>query len=469
MFAKARAWLVDRFALQPIYDTVLDRRVPRAPWYSGDGAALMLLFGVQVLTGMVMGLTYSPSPERAYESVIHISERQVFGWFIRGLHYWSAGMMVVVVFFHLCRQVLLGGYKSPREATWLVGVFLFFAVLLMSFTGYLLRWDERAVHGIRVMLHMFYRVPAIGESLAIVVQGGPEMGSPTLSRIFATHVLIVPALMGLLIGYHLYLVIIRGTITHAERRQPVSTAEEQKELYEKEKKSPNEGEDFFPVTAAKSGAMSAFVFGVALVLTLVIGAPRLMPRGNLVAEAMPAEEWWFWWYSGLIALLPPAIAPWFYVLFPIAVFLALLALPFLDRGPARGLRKRPFWAVTVVLIVIAILALTDYRRRSPFTGWPDPNPPPVPPRVTLTEAAEQGRQLFATYGCNSCHPIGGHGPQIGPDFARLETPRSKEELRTYILQPPAGVAMPAYENRLMGEDLDFVVEFCHVAQTFPRR
>jgi mono/diheme cytochrome c family protein len=87
--------------------------------------------------------------------------------------------------------------------------------------------------------------------------------------------------------------------------------------------------------------------------------------------------------------------------------------------------------------------------------------------VSLTPSAEQGRQLFATYGCNGCHSIAGHGPRVGPDFARLRPPRSLDELRTYILRPPAGVAMPAYEGRLAEAELDYVVEFCHVAQTFP--
>jgi quinol-cytochrome oxidoreductase complex cytochrome b subunit len=85
--------------------------------------------------------------------------------------------MVFMLFFHLFRQILLGGYKPPREATWLIGVVMFFAVIAMSFTGYVLRWDERGIYALRVALHMFHNVPLIGDYLVIFVQGGSEPGA----------------------------------------------------------------------------------------------------------------------------------------------------------------------------------------------------------------------------------------------------------------------------------------------------
>lgn len=468
MIGKVRDWAVDRFALRPIYDYVLDRRVPQAPWYTGDGAALLAVLGVQVLTGAVLALTYTPAVDAAYDSVVYITEEQPWGWFVRGLHYWSAGAMVVMVFFHLFRQLLFAGYKSPREGTWMIGVLLFVCVLAMAYTGYLLRWDERAVHGVRVMLHMLVRVPWIGEALVLLVQGGPDIGPRTLTRLYAVHVLFVPLTMFLLVGVHMYLVVQQGTITLAERRQSPKSAEEQRQLYRDEAHS-SQGEKFFPTTAFKTGRMAGAVLVVVLVLTVWRGPRQLMPEANLVDTAMPAEEWWFWWYSGLIALLPPSVAPWFVVVFPLLVIAALMALPLLDRTPARGVRKRPVWLAVVILLVIGLFALSDYRRRSDFTGWPDDQPPPVPDGVQLTPSAEQGRLLFAKFGCNSCHPIAGQGRQIGPDFTSLEKPRSQEALRDYILQPPAGVAMPAYAGRLNDDELKYLVDFCHVAQTFPRR
>lgn len=462
---RLRAWVVGRFALDLIWKHVLDRRVAKGSWYYGDGATLFFLMSVLFLTGAVMTLTYSPSIDDAYASVLYISERQVLGWFVRGLHYWSAGLMTVMLFFHLFRQILVGGYKAPREATWLVGVLLFFAVLVMSFTGYVLRWDERGIYAIRVALHMFYQVPWIGEWLVVLVQGGPEINSLTLSRLYSVHIILVPFLLVSLVGYHLYLVVVHSITSPTERERPVATAEEQKRVYKSDALSEERGETFYPWTVAKSGAMAVIVGGLALTLTLVFGPQWLEPPANLVRPALVAEEWWWWWYSALIALLPPMIAPLFFVGFPLLLLLVLVSLPFIDRGPYRGIRQRPFATGVVVLCVLGLLYLTSLRFQSPWTGWPATEPPPAPEGMVLAPAAEQGRQLFARFGCNSCHPVDGHGPRVGPDLAALSRTWSQAELRQYILSPPAGVAMPAYAGRLSEEELERIVDFVLVVQT----
>lgn len=468
MASRLIAWLADRFGTAPIQQTILHRRVPKTPWYFGDGATLVLLLVVLFATGLVMAFTYSPAPDAAYDSVVYITERQPLGWFVRGLHYWSAGLMVVMLFFHLFREILVAGYKAPREATWLIGVFLFFAVLVMSFTGYVLRWDERAVYGLRVALNIFYYVPWIGDGLVLLVQGGPEIGERTLARLYAVHVLMIPMMLLALVGYHLYLVMLHGTTSVTERMQPVASAEEQRAIYKRDKESEERGEFFHPDTTAASGAMAAVVFGLAVLATVLLGPAELYEQANLVERSMPAEEWWWWWYSALSAFLPPAMATIFYVTFPLAVFFALLLLPFVDRGPARGMRKRPLAIGFVVLATLALLILSDLRRRSPWTGWPQAEPPAIPVGIELTPRVEQGRQLFAQYGCNSCHPIAGHGPEVGTDFGQIRGIWSYSEIRSYILQPPAGVAMPSYRGRLSGAELDLIVEFVHTAQTFPR-
>ena len=466
MLQSARQWVIDRFALQPIFDGLLNRSVPRVHWYHGDGAVLLTLLGIQVLTGCVLAMTYSPAVDSAYDSVQFISNQQFLGGFVRGMHYWSAGAAVVMVFFHLFRQLLLGGYKAPREGTWLIGVLLFFCILLMAFTGYLLRWDERAIYGIRVMLHMVSRVPWIGHSLVVLVQGGEDLGPLTLTRLYAFHVLIIPLLMFAFTGLHLYLIIVRGTITRTEQERGVSTAEEQKAMYRDE--TENRGELFFPITMFKEGIFVTLVVTVILAVVVTYGPPQLDPEGNLEGHAMPSEEWWFWWYSGLIALVPSTVAPWFVVLFPALVFLGLMSIPFLDRGPARGVSQRPYWLVTVILLTLTILGLSDYRRRSTFTAWPDQKPPTVPQNVHLTEEAERGRILFAEYGCNSCHAVAGQGRHVAVDFTTLEEMRSFEEMREYIRKPPTDVAMPSYGSRVEEDELAALAAFCHVAQTFHR-
>ncbi|MFO7963045.1 MAG: cytochrome b N-terminal domain-containing protein [Desulfobacterales bacterium] len=457
-----------RLGFFPFHRHVLARRVPRTPWYYGDGAALMTLLAIQVITGMTMLLYYTNSADHAYDSVWLITRGVSLGRLVRGIHYWTAGVMVVMLVLHVFRHLLLGGYKAPREGTWIVGVFQFFLVLAMSYTGYVLRWDERGVYAVRVSLNMLYRVPVIGEALVYVVQGGQHLGSVTLTRFFSVHVWIVPLFLIGLVGLHLYLVILHGITSRAEKKQPVKTAAEQKAIYKAACESPTEGEWFYPRTVLMSGAAALVIFSIAFLPAFVVGPQELYPEGNLVARSMPREEWWFWWYSAVIAQLPPRAAPVVYVVFPLLLFVGMMLLPFLDRSPNRGARKRPFWVFFVLSLLFVLLWFTDLRIESPWTGWPDSTPPTVPEGIVLSDMSEKGRHLFAVYGCNSCHAVSSHGRRVGPDLAATEKRLSRSWLYNFVLAPPKNVPMPSYIDRITEEDLEKVVEFVLVAQTFPR-
>ncbi len=461
-------WIVDRLGLLPIWRNTLDRRVLSTPWYYGDGFTLMLLLGVLIVTGMFMTLTYSPTPDEAYASVAFITENQVLGWFIRAFHYWSAGLMVVMLFFHLFRVVLVGAYKEPREGMFIIGVFIFFAVLLMSVTGYMLRWDERGIFALKVMLHHLNNLPWIGGYLVVLVQGGAELGAQTLTRIYSIHVLFVPLTLLALTGFHLYLVILKGVSSKAEHDEPIHSEEQLKAIHQEKAESEEHGEHFFPETVLDSGLLATVVLLAALLLAIFVGPANLYPEANLTDPAIPREEWWLWWYSALIALLPPAVAPAIVVALPVLVFLILFSLPFIDRGPHRGIRDRPWIAVGVAVLVGVLLFLTNLRYSSPWTGWPRSTPPEVPAGTELTASAEEGRQLFATYGCNSCHAVSGDGPRVAVDLARLEPPMDHQALSRFILSRTEDIAMPMYEGRITEDDLQKIVEFVLVAQTFPR-
>lgn len=469
MIRRSLRWIADRFGLGPIWDHVLDRNVPRDPWYHGDGMALLILLSVLVVTGAILSLGYCPAVDEAYRSVDHLTRRQTLGWFVRGLHYWSGGLMVVMLFLHLCRQILNGGYKSPREGTWLIGVLLLFIVLTTSLLGYVLRWDQRGFYGLKVLLTAVQTVPVIGPGLVHLIQGGPEITSLTLSRTFAMHVIILPALLLGLVAYHVYLVILHGTTTPAERKEPIETVEEQRELYREQAEHPVKGEVFFPTAVIKISPWSIVSLAMAIGLTLVFGPRALMsPAGEITSEAVN-EEWWFAWYSALVALLPSSVAPTFQWLFPLAVFAILILLPFVDRSPLRGWKNRPVATVAVVLMVLSVIALSCLRYQSPWTAQAASMLPDTPAGVVLAAEADNGRHLFLRHGCTTCHSIGGSaGGKVGTDLARLERIYSPTELREYILQPPADVAMPSYAGRLGEEELADIVAYVLVAQTFPR-
>jgi ubiquinol-cytochrome c reductase cytochrome b subunit len=461
--------VIDRLALGPIWRKFFVRRVPKARWYYGDGATLLFLFGILIVTGFALGLMYSASPETAYQSVVHITREQAMGWFVRGMHYWSAGMMVVIVLYHLFRHILLGGYLPPREGTWILGVLMFFLIIINSYIGYTLRWDERSVYAIRVALNIFHRVPWIGDELVYFVQGGWTQGRATLSRLYAVHVIIVPILLLGLVGYHLYLVVYHGVTTIPERVNPVETAEEQKELYHQLKHSKHEGTTFFPFTMVESQLFAFVIFCIVLTLTLTLGPRELMPEANFTETSLPSEEWWFHWYSALAAYLPPQLTSWFYVGFPVGLFLYLIFLPLVDHGANRGLRHRPLAVGLTVFIVLGLLGLTGLRLQSEWTAWPTTELAPLPHHAELTPSARRGHELFTQYSCLSCHALGGTGGKIGPELTRLSVRLSADELKHFISHPPRNAAMPAYGDRLSEEDLNALVDFVLVAQTFPHK
>lgn len=469
MGLKSWRWFVDRFGLGPIWDHVLDRNVPKDPWYHGDGMALLVLLTVLVVTGVLLSMGYSPSVSEAYQSVNYITHQQTLGWFIRGLHYWSGGLMVVMLFLHVCRQLILGGYKSPREGTWLIGVILLAIVLTTSLLGYVLRWDQRGFYALRALLSGLQSMPVGGEQLVLLTQGGPDITSLTLSRLFAMHVIVLPLLLLLFVGYHVYLVILHGTTTLAERKEPIETVEEQRELYQAQAEHPVKGEVFFPTAVIKISPWSLLAVTLAIGLTIVFGPRALMAPASESVASPVSEEWWFAWYSALVAMMPPAIAPTFQWLFPVAVFLCLVLLPFVDRSPLRGWRNRPVAATLVVVMVLGILALSWLRYQSPWTALPASHPPATPEGIVLTAEAEQGRMLFLQFGCTGCHSIAGSGKaKVATDLARMETLYSQSELRQYILHPPEGVSMPSYAERISEDDLECIVAFVLVAQTFRR-
>jgi quinol-cytochrome oxidoreductase complex cytochrome b subunit len=210
MFEKTFAWLDERLGLKTIYDTVLDRKVPKVNWWFTLGSASLFLFLLQGITGIMLSVYYVPTPDHAYDSIQYIMNGLAFGWLIRGIHHWGASLMVLIVFFHMLRTYFFGAYKYPREFTWVTGVLLLFLTLGMGFTGYLLPWDQRAYWATTVGTSIAGTVPFIGNFINQVLRGGADLSAVTLARFFSVHIWWFPALIAALIGIHLYMVIRLG-------------------------------------------------------------------------------------------------------------------------------------------------------------------------------------------------------------------------------------------------------------------
>jgi quinol-cytochrome oxidoreductase complex cytochrome b subunit len=210
MTSKVYDWLDERLGLTGIYGTVFDRKVPKVNWFFTLGSASLFLFVMQALTGIFLTIYYVPTPDKAYDSIQFIMNGAPFGWLIRGIHHWGATLMVIFVFLHMLRTFYFAAYKYPRELTWVTGVVLLLATLGMGFTGYLLPWNQKAYWATTVGTAITGTVPFIGQYITQILRGGSDLSGVTLVRFFSVHIWVLPVVIGLIIGVHLYLVIRLG-------------------------------------------------------------------------------------------------------------------------------------------------------------------------------------------------------------------------------------------------------------------
>ena len=182
-------WLDHRTNYRAAKAHLLDEKLPPGTgWWFVTGSIMLLLLGVQLITGIVLAMYYVPSPEYAYDSLRFIMDQLAFGHIVRGLHSFGASFIVVGSVVHMLRVVLLGSYKKPREVTWLTGVLLLLIIMGFALSGYLLPWDQRAYWATTVTINIARGTPIIGEQIASVMRGGDSLGALTLLRWYAAHV-----------------------------------------------------------------------------------------------------------------------------------------------------------------------------------------------------------------------------------------------------------------------------------------
>ncbi|MBI4720216.1 MAG: cytochrome b N-terminal domain-containing protein, partial [Chitinivibrionia bacterium] len=179
-------------------------------WWWCLGGTPLLLFMIQVATGLLLLMYYVPGTNEAYESVGHITNTAPFGWFIRSLHKWSANFMIFALFLHLLRVFFTGAYRSPRQLNWCVGVLLLATTLAFGFTGYSLVYEQMSYWGSTVAMNLVEATPLVGPTLAYIVRGGTEIGQGTLSRLYIMHIIILPLAALILIWFHILLTRLHG-------------------------------------------------------------------------------------------------------------------------------------------------------------------------------------------------------------------------------------------------------------------
>jgi ubiquinol-cytochrome c reductase cytochrome b subunit/menaquinol-cytochrome c reductase cytochrome b subunit len=226
----AVGWVDERTSLSGAGRWVMFRKVPKGTnWFYTLGSATMFAFLNQAVTGVFLAMYYRPSANEAYESTRYITNEVFLGEFVRGMHKWGSTVMVILVFLHMARTFFFGAYKYPRELNWVIGVVLLILTMVMSFTGYLLPFDQRSYWATVVGVNINGTGPLVGPYLSDFLYGGPDFNATTLSRFYAIHMLLVPGLIAALIGAHLYLVAKLGTTA-----PPWIKAEEHGELNKEE-------------------------------------------------------------------------------------------------------------------------------------------------------------------------------------------------------------------------------------------
>jgi menaquinol-cytochrome c reductase cytochrome b subunit len=205
-------WFDRRFPLTESVDEAMYQRVPNYAnaFYYCFGGMVFILIAFQLITGIFLAFYYVPdaagSPAPSYTSVNAIMNTVYLGWLVRGVHFWSANLLVVMIVLHMARVFWTGSYRAPRELNWMVGVIMLLIVLAFSLTGYLLPWDTKAYWATSVTIKIAASAPIVGGLTESILQGGPTLGPNTLQRFFTVHVFILPALIVLLMYVHFRLI-----------------------------------------------------------------------------------------------------------------------------------------------------------------------------------------------------------------------------------------------------------------------
>jgi quinol-cytochrome oxidoreductase complex cytochrome b subunit len=360
-------------------------------WYLGF--ASFYLFLILTVTGVALMFYYRPSTALAYQDMKDLEFAVFLGKFIRNLHRWSAHAMIIVVVLHMYRVFVTGSYKKPRQFNWVIGVLLLLLTLLLSFTGYLLPWDQLAFWAITVGTSIGAYTPWLGPKLKELLLGGTVVGDAALNRFYVLHCIALPAAMAALTMVHFWRIRKDGGLSPPPGQAGATRARPGAATWKPSIPLPfsaswRDKPGAVAVAAPKMAAPAAattdedivlaypFAFyreGVALLATLLV-----MMTVSLVWDA-PLEE-----MANPAKTPNPAKAPWYFlgiqelvsysaffggVAAPALMVLALVALPYLDTSPARrpSERKLAIWVFTLVLLANLIFILIGAWFRG--EGW----------------------------------------------------------------------------------------------------
>ena len=350
-----------------IHPVKVHKNTLRPVYTLGLGLISFFLFLILIVTGVLLMFYYVPSTTQAYDRMLDLRGTVAFGIFLRNMHRWSAHGMVGVVFLHMCRVFLTGAYKKPREFNWVIGVVLLLVTLFLSFTGYLLPWDQLAFWAITVGTSIAGYAPLVGKQLQFVLLGDTTVGQEALLRFYVLHVAVLPAVLVLLIAIHFWRIRKDGGLSRPEPSGPSAVVkvrmELQKKIYglqgfvrgpfTKLGNVPDESVYSWPNLLMAELFVLVLTISLILVVSLIFSAPLEQPV-NVMHPPNPAKAPWY--FLGLQEMVSYS-AFWGGIGIPTVFVLLLLLAPYIDRNP-KGVGKwfaRERLMANTIFLTLAVL------------------------------------------------------------------------------------------------------------------
>jgi ubiquinol-cytochrome c reductase cytochrome b subunit len=361
------AWIDDRFPMTKLikeHATEYYASKNFNIWY-GFGVLAMVVLIIQLVTGIFLTMNYKPAAADAFASVEYIMRDVDWGWLIRYLHSTGASAFFIVVYLHMFRGLMYGSYKKPRELVWIIGMFIYLALMAEAFFGYLLPWGNMSYWGAQVIVSLFGAIPVIGNELAEWIRGDFYISDITLNRFFALHVIAVPLMLVLLVVVHIM------ALHEVGSNNPDGV--EIKEYKDPATGKPIDGVPFHPYHTSKD---LVIVIGFLIVFAAVVFfAPEMggyflehanfEPANALQTPEHIAPVWYFTPFYAILRAVPDKLLG--VVLMGSAVLLFFF-LPWLDRCRVKSIRYRG-WIYKTALGVFAVTFLAlGYLGLQPATG-----------------------------------------------------------------------------------------------------
>ncbi len=433
-----REFIRDRVGWDQYLKPFLYKRLPSGlGWSTTLGSLCVLIFMVMALSGIFLAMYYVPSPDKAYESIRYITGDVQLGSLLRGIHHWGAGAMVLLVFAHMMHSFFAGNFQSPREMTWLAGVFLFLLTLGLGFTGYLLPWDQKAYWATVVSTNITKDIPLAGEFISRLLLAGDRVSGLTLTRFYSMHMLLLPGLLLGFAAFHIYLVRIHGIAPPPEKADSRQTTTESSSepLYR-----------FYPEHLFKSSIAFAVILSLVFLLAFFAHVPLEEKAGTLDPSYLPRPEWYYMWLFQILTFFPGALEVIGSLVIPVVGLALLFSVPWLSRARWRSMANRPIataigFTALIAIVYLSLIGFSGVRPYGRIFAVPD---------RPLSVSEKKGLRLFAARDCSYCHTINGRGGRaLGPDLANMVAKdRTREELMKFIKDPQSvsrWAAMPKYD------------------------